>query len=375
MADRGRLGTGRRPPTLSSRRLASRVLLALTLTLALLLAGDGARGPSPGADAAAGRAGAIRAALTEAARLAHGISRGQARLVYEAALRQAELAADRNAQAAALAGLGDLVSPRQYHGRALALYRRSEHLATGPQADLSVARVHFATGVEEASRLRWAEADRHYQAALILLQRRGDLAMLARVEDAIGNAAIRQGDPARAERAYQASLQSSRRAGDLAAIARTLDNLSLVDALRGDRSHQRALLESALAAARAAGDRDRIATALNSLGSFHLNAADYEQALDCFEQAVAVHPEDEAELAYSLNDLGIVLAEQSEDGLAVERFERSLSLLEKVGDSYGIVRLVDNLGAVCQEKGEYARALQYHVRGSPWRSFWPSVGS
>ncbi len=345
-----------------SRRLSSRVLLALTLALALLLAGDGVRRPSPGADAAAGRAGAIRAALTEAARLAHGISRGQARLVYEAALRQAELAADRNAQAAALAGLGDLVSPRLYHGRALALYRRSEHLATGPQADLSAARVHFATGVEEAGRQRWAEADRHYQAALILLQRRGDLAMLARVEDAVGNVALRQGDPARAERAYQASLQTSLRTGDLATISRTLGNLSLVDALRGDRSRERTMLERALAAARASGDRDRIATALNGFGSFLLDAADYEQALDCFEQAVAVHPEDEAELAYSLNNLGIVLAEQSEDGLAVERFERSLTLLEKVGDVYGVVRLVNNLGAVCQENGEYARALQYHLR-------------
>jgi len=57
-----------------------------------------------------------------------------------------------------------------------------------------------------------------------------------------------------------------------------------------------------------------------------------------------------------------VYQDKGEWDRAIEFYERSLAIVEKVGDEHGMSTTLNNLGSVYQDKGEWDRAIEFYER-------------
>jgi len=87
----------------------------------------------------------------------------------------------------------------------------------------------------------------------------------------------------------------------------------------------------------------------------------WDEALEILE---ALEREDLPEdLAGALaNDLGLVYQDKGEWDKAIDYYQRSLAICEKVGDEHKMSAIFNNLGSVYQGKREWDKAIEYYQR-------------
>ncbi|TEU16717.1 MAG: tetratricopeptide repeat protein, partial [Anaerolineales bacterium] len=98
-----------------------------------------------------------------------------------------------------------------------------------------------------------------------------------------------------------------------------------------------------------------------SQGQLVYASAQWPEALTIFEGLwkEELPPSLEGTLA---NDLGSLYQDKGEWERAIEYYERSLAIDEKVGDEHGMSPTLNNLGSVYRDKGEWERAIEYYER-------------
>lgn len=112
------------------------------------------------------------------------------------------------------------------------------------------------------------------------------------------------------------------------------------------------------------GDEPDAAFAISGMGVISLGRGEYQQALEFFEQhlALEVVKRDRAWTARTLNNIGVVHREQGNYARALEYFEKSLALSEAVGDKRLINLGLNNVGTIHGSQGNHAQALEYFQR-------------
>jgi DNA-binding SARP family transcriptional activator len=116
--------------------------------------------------------------------------------------------------------------------------------------------------------------------------------------------------------------------------------------------------QDGLASARALGDRMAEAWMLNNLGmAFGLQRK--EQAVDCFEQALAIYREtgDQPGQARAANNVAQACLRLRRFPAALEAAQRSLAVQRQAGDRYGEGIALGNLGDACRELGRFDEAI------------------
>jgi tetratricopeptide (TPR) repeat protein len=105
-------------------------------------------------------------------------------------------------------------------------------------------------------------------------------------------------------------------------------------------------------------------TLANDLGLLYKAKGEWERAVEYYERSLAIKEKvgDEHGMAPTLNNLGLVYKAKGEWERAIEYYERSLAIKEKVGDEHGMSTTFNNLGSVYQAKGEWERAIEYYGR-------------
>jgi DNA-binding SARP family transcriptional activator/Tfp pilus assembly protein PilF len=111
-------------------------------------------------------------------------------------------------------------------------------------------------------------------------------------------------------------------------------------------------------AAKLAGDRRGESTALHGLGGLHWQLGRYEEAMDHFQQALALARKVGYRMgeARALGNLGAVEAWLGRYRQATEHCGESLALFRRDGDRIGEARAINNLGLVQQRLGRYREA-------------------
>jgi CHAT domain-containing protein/Tfp pilus assembly protein PilF len=112
------------------------------------------------------------------------------------------------------------------------------------------------------------------------------------------------------------------------------------------------------------GDEQDFAFAVSALGVISLSRGEFQQALEFFEQhlALEVVKRDRAWTARTLNNIGVVHREQGNYARALGYFERSLAASEAVGDKRLIGLGLNNIGTIHGSQGNQAQALEYFQR-------------
>ncbi len=108
---------------------------------------------------------------------------------------------------------------------------------------------------------------------------------------------------------------------DEAARGKTLRQMGAVYESRGDQANSVSCFQESVQILKAvAGEDLELSNALNSLGNLLRNASDFEQALDCYDQSLAIRIElgDQLKIANTKNNIGTVLS-------AMEELDRAMA--------------------------------------------------
>jgi tetratricopeptide (TPR) repeat protein len=105
-------------------------------------------------------------------------------------------------------------------------------------------------------------------------------------------------------------------------------------------------------------------TLANDLGLLYQAKGEWERAIEYYEHSLAILEKvgDEHGMATTFNNLGLVYQAKGEWDRAIECYERSLAITQEMGDGYAVARIFNNLGEVYRVKGEWERAMEYYER-------------
>ena len=101
-------------------------------------------------------------------------------------------------------------------------------------------------------------------------------------------------------------------------------------------------------------------------GSAFWRKGSYDDAMNCFKKAYDTFEGVEGAMEDSANALrmvGNIYISQGEKALALDNSEKSLMLMEKIGNLPGIASALNNIGIVHRRKGDLDLALEYQTRG------------
>jgi tetratricopeptide (TPR) repeat protein len=104
------------------------------------------------------------------------------------------------------------------------------------------------------------------------------------------------------------------------------------------------------------------ANALNEAGVLAWAQIDYDHAILCFEECLALRKMsgEKAGIASALGNLGLVAREQHNLTCARAYQEECLALKRELGDKQGIATALSNLGLVAADQGDYEHAISLY---------------
>jgi tetratricopeptide (TPR) repeat protein len=106
-------------------------------------------------------------------------------------------------------------------------------------------------------------------------------------------------------------------------------------------------------------------TLANDLGSLYKAKGEWERAIEYYERSLAIQEKvgDEHDTAATLHNLGMVYQDKGKLDTAIEYQERSLAIAEKIGDEYGMSHIFNSLGEIYRVKEEWNKAIEFYGRG------------
>lgn len=124
-------------------------------------------------------------------------------------------------------------------------------------------------------------------------------------------------------------------------------------------------LTKALVAFRIRGDKEGEGLVLNAFGVAHLRLAEYEAASRYFTDALMLRTADTfpAQRATTLANLANASAVLGNYDTAEEALNEASDILADLGDDEELAHVLDTLGFLFEEQGQYARALINYKRG------------
>jgi tetratricopeptide (TPR) repeat protein len=137
---------------------------------------------------------------------------------------------------------------------------------------------------------------------------------------------------------------------------------------KGQVAHTSALWDEALeiwkALEREDLPEDLEGTLASDLGLLYKQKGEWGKAIDYYQRSLAICEKvgDEHLMATIFNNLGVVYKAKGEWDKAIEYYQRSLEIREKVGDEHEMAPTLSNLGVVYEAKGEWDKAIEYYQR-------------
>ncbi len=103
---------------------------------------------------------------------------------------------------------------------------------------------------------------------------------------------------------------------------------------------------------------------LLNLGSFELDHANYDQALERTREALRIQIEigDEPNRALSLNNIGLIYDLQGEYSESLTYYQQALEIRERLGNPYEIADTLHNLAETYSFLGNYTKAQDHYLR-------------
>ncbi|MDV3351703.1 tetratricopeptide repeat protein [Leptothoe sp. LEGE 181152] len=122
------------------------------------------------------------------------------------------------------------------------------------------------------------------------------------------------------------------------------------------------LFQQSLAIRQDIGDRRGVGASLNNIGFIYDSQGDYPQALDYYQQALAIRQDigDRRGEGTMLNNIGFIYSRQGDYPQALDYFQQALAIRQDIGDRRGVGASLNNIGGIYSSQGDYPQALDYY---------------
>ena len=176
----------------------------------------------------------------------------------------------------------------------------------------------------------------------------------------LGNLRLELGDHRAAEANYDESLAIYRSVGYQNGIADELNNLGLVQLIQGSIEPARASLEESLALRRAGGDPSALPATLSNLGDLAADEEHYDVAEDLYAEALRVRREvgNLRGMAFSCYSLGTVAFFRGEFDRAQAWFDEGLEYQVQLDDVYSLALMMLGMGRLNLATGNMILAME-----------------
>lgn len=147
--------------------------------------------------------------------------------------------------------------------------------------------------------------------------------------------------------------------GDRIGEAALTQNLGLVYSRLGEPRKTLEYYDKALALNQLTGDKRGIALTKANMASTYERLGEYERALELFEEAIKGYREigNNSE-GVALGNLGTLLRNLGDDDQALEKYNQSLAIRQKIKDRRGEAVTLANIGAIFQDRNELTKARE-----------------
>ncbi|MDQ4079445.1 MAG: tetratricopeptide repeat protein, partial [Gemmatimonadota bacterium] len=178
------------------------------------------------------------------------------------------------------------------------------------------------------------EAERIAVECVRIAEQLGDPLRLAESLNRLG-ITLQQGEPERAVEHYERALALFERSGDLVGQARCRNNMGIVYSSLGKWQRATQELTTSMSLARTAGTPEHVGTAGINLGVAHLKCGEFERARELFGEALAIFAAQKSteRQLYALYNLAHLDRERGEDGSARELYDVVLGIARAIGQS------------------------------------------
>ena len=151
--------------------------------------------------------------------------------------------------------------------------------------------------------------------------------------------------------------------GDKAELSRALGVLGNFLRKGGRSVEGRPLLEESLDLARQVEDRTHLAEALDNLGHILGPLGERDKAQQLLQESLAIHRACNHLLGmgHNLNNLGALAYHAADYAAAKEWFLQGKAMFEELGSPGCTAMAIHNVGAACQELGEYEESARHHL--------------
>jgi predicted ATPase len=138
------------------------------------------------------------------------------------------------------------------------------------------------------------------------------------------------------------------------------ESLGDVYQLIGDYEKSKEAYRSAL---EYVGEKRKKADIKVKIGAIHNRIGEYDEALRiCTEALDLIKGKECKEEAFALRKIGVALHWKGESNKALEYFEKSLKIQEKIGDQLGEADTLKAIGIMYDDKGEFDQALENYKK-------------
>ncbi|MCB0379688.1 MAG: tetratricopeptide repeat protein, partial [Flavobacteriales bacterium] len=102
----------------------------------------------------------------------------------------------------------------------------------------------------------------------------------------------------------------------------------------------------------------------NSIGSIYADQKDFLKALEYYNKSLelADRINDKEGVGVSLNNIGAIYKELKDFSNALKYFSKSLKIFEELENSYGVSSLLDNMGVIYQYQGNMTKSMDCFVK-------------
>ena len=271
---------------------------------------------------------------------------------------------------------------KQYHGRAIAVYRdkikTTEEKQTKPDglaATRLAEHVLAAEGQEAFVKVFVNECSQALNTlglldALISLSKQA-LKVVKRGSDyhamLLGNLGLiyrKRGDLDTAQQMHLESLEIAKKLGLLRGMARQYGNLGIIYWTRGDLDRAEQMFRDGLKIDEKLGRLEGMASKYGNLGVIYMDRGDLAKA----EQMILKSLEINKKLgllegmAKQYGNLGAIYGERGDPDKAEQMFRDGLKIEERLGRLEGMATKYGNLGSICMKRGDLDKAREYWLK-------------
>ncbi len=232
---------------------------------------------------------------------------------------------------------------------------------------------HYVEAKELRDKEQFNEATEEFEKAIKIAQQIGSKEHELKCLRQLGFTYWSMNDLDKFHSSNEKGLEIARQLNHKIEIGRCSNNIGLYYwRYKTDYSQALRYYQEALQIARELENKTDAADFLSNMGIIYKRIGNLEKAIDLFTEALHIdyQLDREKEVSKTLNNLGTTLRSkiqleftENDFNQAIEYYEGSLKLAQKIGDKDTEIKVLNNLGSINSDAQNYSKALDYFAQG------------